>query len=262
VADAERWAMSGRTHGRLRRLVGLAPHILSACPALAAQDDSELEAALRFFTRHDAAELVERIDSLRPPAVSPTDREAVLATLPPKGEVRDFRTAQRDKLAAARRILELHGRDTVYEVRVIDVPQAAVALHERVVVLVSEPALDLLDPVELQALLAHEVGHEYFWSGYFRARRDHDRSLRHTLELLCDGLAIVTLRRAGIDPKRLISALEKVVRYNRDRFGAAINEDDYPTIGERRRFARRLVASLGRLGASCGCDPPTPRAPP
>jgi hypothetical protein len=262
VADAERWSMSGKAHGRIRQLVGVAPHLLSACLALAAQDGSGLETALCFFTRKDPSEIVERIDSLRPAAVSPTDREAVLATLPPEGDVRDLDTSQRDKLTAARRILELHGRDTVYEVKVIDVPQAAVALHARVVVLVSEPALDLLAPEELQALVAHEVGHEYFWSEYFRARRDDDRSLRQMLEFLCDGLAIVTLRRAGIDPKRLISALDKVVRYNRDRFGAALNEDDYPTIGERRRFARRLVAWLGRPGPPSGCDRPTPRAPP
>ena len=123
------------------------------------------------------------------------------------------------------------------------------ALHARAVVLVSKPALDLLDPEELQALVAHEVGHEYFWSEYFRARRDNDRSLLQTLELICDGLAIVTLRRAGTDPKRLTSALEKVLRYNRDRFGAALNEGDYPAIGERRRFARRLIEWLGRSGA-------------
>jgi hypothetical protein len=256
VADAELWAMSGKA----RRLVGLAPHLLSACSALAAQDGSGLETALRFFTRHDPAEIVERIESLRPAAVSPTDREAVLATLPPEGDVRTLDTSQRDKLAAARRILELHGRDTVYEVKVIDVPQAAVALHARVVILVSEPALDHLDVEELQALVAHEVGHEYLWTEYFRARRDDDRSLRQTLELLCDGLAIVTLRRAGLDPKRLISALEKIVRYNRDRFGAALNENDYPTIGERRRFARRLLDWLGRPGAANGCARPTSRA--
>lgn len=122
------------------------------------------------------------------------------------------------------------------------------ALHARAVVLVSEPALDLLDPEELQALVAHEVGHEYFWSEYFRARRDDDRSLLQTLELLCDGLAIVTLRRAGMDPRRLTSALEKTSRYNRERFGAARNEEDYPAIGERRRFGRRLVEWLGRSG--------------
>jgi hypothetical protein len=62
---------------------------------------------------------------------------------------------------------------------------------------------------------------------------------------MCDRLAIVTLRRAGIDPDRLIAALGKIVRYNRDRFGAACNEDDYPPIAERGRFARRLVEWLG-----------------
>jgi Zn-dependent protease with chaperone function len=140
------------------------------------------------------------------------------------------------------------GREAVYVVKIIEVPQAAVALHGRAVVLVSQPALDLLDPDELRALVLHDVGHEYFWSEYFRARRDNDRLLLQTLELLCDGLAIVTLRHAGMDPKRLTSALEKIFRYNRDRFGAALNEDAYPAIGERRRFARRLVEWLGRSG--------------
>lgn len=248
MARAERRAMARTTHRRIPRPVSLAATLLSASPAVAAPDGSVLETALHFFTRHDAAAIVERFDSVRPPPVSPAEREAVLATLPPEGEVRDLDTAQQKKLAAARRLLELHGRETVYAVKVIEVPQAAVALHARAVVLVSEPALDLLDAEELQALVAHEVGHEYFWSEYFRARRDDDRSRLQTLELLCDGLAILTLRRAGVDPGRLTSALEKILRYNRDRFGAALNEGDYPAIGERRRFARRLVEWLGRSG--------------
>lgn len=226
----------------------LAATLLSASSAVSAKDGCVLETALHFFTRHDAAGIVERFDSLRPAPASPADREAVLATLPPRGDVRDLDTAQRNKLMAVRRVLELHGRAAVYVVKVIDVPQAAVALHGRAVLLVSEPALDLLDGEELQALVAHEVGHEYFWGEYFRARRDNDRLLSHRLELLCDGLAIVTLRRAAVDPQRLTSALEKMIRYNHDRFGAALNEDDYPTIGERRRFARRLVEWLGRSG--------------
>jgi Zn-dependent protease with chaperone function len=227
----------------------MAATLLSVSPAVSAQDGSVLETALHFFTRYDAARMLERFDSVRPAPVSPAERERVLATLPPEGDVRDLDTAQRKKLAAARRVLELHGREAIYIVKVIEVPQAAVALHARAVVLVSEPALDLLDPEELQALVAHEVGHEYFWSEYFRARQDDDRSLLQTLELLSDGLAIVTLRRAGMDPKRLTSALEKILRYNRERFGAALNEDEYPAIGERRRFAGRLLEWLGPSGA-------------
>jgi hypothetical protein len=228
--------------------VWLATTLFSASPAVAAQDGSRLETALHFFTRHDAASIVERLDSVRPAPVSPAEKAGVLAQLPLEGDVRDFHVAQRKKLEAAGRVLELHGREGVYEVKVIDVPQAALALHARVVLLVSEPALDLLDHEELQALVAHEVGHEYFWSEWARARRDQDRSGLQTLELLCDGLAIVTLRRAGMDPKRLTSALDKLLRYNRDRFGLARNEGDYPTLGERRRFARRLVEWLAGSG--------------
>jgi hypothetical protein len=226
----------------------MAATLLSASPAVGADDGSLVENALESFTRYGAAGLVQQLDRLRPAPVGPAERQAVLATLPPDGDVRHFDTVQRDKLAAVRRILELHGRGTVYVVKVIDVPQAAIALHGRAVLLVSAPALDRLNAPELQSLAAHEVGHEYFWYQYFRARRDHDRLDLQRLELVCDGLAIVTLRRAGIDPGWLTSAVEKISRFNRDRFGRALNEDDYPAAGERRRFARRLADWLERSG--------------
>jgi hypothetical protein len=241
--------MGTRIHRRRRRAAWLAATVLSATPGAASQDSPVLESALHFFTRNDAAGLVARLDSMRPGPVSPAERDDTLAMLPPEGDVRDLETGQRSKLAAARRILEIHGREAVYVVKVVDVPQAAVALHARVVVLVSKPALDLLAPEELQALIAHEVGHEYFWREYSLAHREGDRLLRQRLELLCDGLAIVTLRRAGMDPRRLTSALEKTVRFNRARFGPALNEEDYPGLGARRRFAERLVDWLGQSGA-------------
>lgn len=202
-----------------------------------------VDTALGFFTRHDAAGVVDRLDAVRPIPVNLAERELVLATLPAEGEATGLNAVQRRKVAAVRRVLELHGREAVYVVKVIELPQAFVGLHARAVVLVSRPALDLLGAEELQALVAHEIGHEYFWDEYFRARRDDDRPGLRRLELLCDGVAIVTLRRARIDPAQLSSALERVVRYNRDRFGT-LNEDHYPAIGERRTFGRRLVAWL------------------
>lgn len=241
--------MVHRTPGRNLLAMWIAAILVSAPPAAEAQDDSPLETALHYFTRHDARDFVERIDAARPVPVRDDQRLRILATLPLEGDLRDLNTAQRKKLAALRPVLELHRREAVYVIKVIEVPQAAVGLHARAVVLVSERALDLLDAQELQALVAHEVGRELFWDQYSRARRDEGRSSLRTLELLCDGFAVVTLRHLGVSPERLISALEKMVRYDRDRFGTAVNENNYPPIGDGRRFVGRLVEWLGQSGS-------------
>jgi hypothetical protein len=243
--------MADKTRRRTFRVwIGAAVIFLSASSATWAQNASALEAALDFFTRHDAAGFLERDAGVRPAPLTSAERAVVLATLPAEGAIPDLSldSGQRRKLAAARRVLELHDRDAVYVVKVIDFPRAVVAIHGRAVLLVSKPALDLLAAEELQALFAHEAGHEYFWSEYFRARRDDDRLSLRRLELLCDGVAIVTLRAAGTDPAHLISALDKVIRYNRERFGIARNEDHYPRLADRRKFARRFVERLGPSG--------------
>jgi hypothetical protein len=239
--------MAHPTHRRPRLALLVAAIVLSALPVALphAEGDAPLETALSFFTRHEAAGILDRFDSIRPIPVTAAERQHVLATLPAEGDVHDLNAVQRKKLTAATRVLELHGREAVYVIKVVAVPQAAVALHARTVVLVSEPALELLDSAELQALVAHEVGHEYFWNEYHRARRDDDRPRLRTLELLCDGVAIATLRGTGSGHPALISALDKMIRYNRDRFGAARNEDHYPAIEARRQFANRFVRWLG-----------------
>jgi Zn-dependent protease with chaperone function len=241
--------MVHKTTGRNRLAMWIAAILVSATPAASAQDDSVLEPALHYFTRHDAGDILALFDSVRPAPVSDAERGRSLAMLPTEGDLRDLDTAQRKKVAAVRRVLELHRREAVYVIKVIAVPQAAVALHDRAVVLVSERALDLLDADELQALVAHEVGHEYFWGEYFQGRRDNSQSSLRRLELLCDGFAVITLQRVGLNPKRLTAALEKIGRYNRDRFGVAVNENNYPALSERRRFVGRLVEWLGRSGA-------------
>ena len=120
-------------------------------------------------------------------------------------------------------------------------PQAAIGLHARAVVLISESALTLLDADELQALVAHEVGHEYVWTERERSFRLADRSRLKDLELMCDGIAIVTLHGLGMDVSRLMSGVQKISRFNRERFGTANNERDYPTLAERQAFARAMT---------------------
>ena len=40
---------------------------------------------------------------------------------------------------------------------------------------------------------------------------------------------------------RLTAAIEKTMRFNRQRFGSALNEDAYPTVAERRAFVRAVT---------------------
>jgi hypothetical protein len=139
-------------------------------------------------------------------------------------------------------VLRAAERDSVYAIKVIDVPQAAIGLHARAVLLISEAALTLLRADELQAVTAHEIGHEYVWLDYERASTLGDRNRLKELELVCDGIAIVTLHRLGMKASWLTTGLEKISRFNQERLGTARNESSYPTLVERRTFARAATA--------------------
>ena len=69
---------------------------------------------------------------------------------------------------------------------------------------------------------------------------------------MCDAIAIVTLYRRHLDPSVLMRGVEKVSRFNRERFGEADNESAFPTLAERRRFAQSVSAWVahGRGGQS------------
>jgi hypothetical protein len=127
---------------------------------------------------------------------------------------------------------------------VIDVPQAGLVLYAPSVIFVSEAALTLLDADELQASLAHEIGHDYVWTEREHALQLADHMRLKDLELVCDAIAIVTLHNLGMDVSRLMSGVGKTSRYNRERLGTANNERDYPTLVQRQVFARAMTARV------------------
>lgn len=183
------------------------------------------------------------LETKRPPSVSPGEKARILAALPSEGEVTLLDDAGRQKLAALKELLRATGRDS-YDVKVTDVAYARICVFERSVVLISKSALTLLDAEDLQALVAHEIGHEYFTLDYEYAFTLQDHRRLKDLELLCDAFAILTLHRLGMSPARLMGAVEKIDRYNQERFAERIDGANYPTIAERRSFARGLTAWL------------------
>jgi Zn-dependent protease with chaperone function len=110
----------------------------------------------------------------------------------------------------------------------------------------TEPALELLNAAELQAAAAHEIGREYVWLEWERARRDAVQARLKALELVCDAIAAVTLHTIGMEPSKLIDGLEAIERFNRQRLGPARNERTYPSLAERRAFAREIQQWLLR----------------
>ena len=198
--------------------------------------------------RMDPAAFARLLETARPTPLPTDARTVILASLPTQGEVTRLNAPALQKLNAVREILRTAGRDTLFEVRVIDVKQATIGLHARMVLLVTKPAVDLLRAEELQALVAHEMGHEYVWVDYEAASvlGDHERAKE--LELICDAIAIVILQQLGIDTSWLVAGLEKVARFNRERLGVALNENAYPTLSRRREYARAVDEWATRIG--------------
>jgi hypothetical protein len=182
------------------------------------------------------------LETTRPKPVSAQDRARSLRTLPAEGEVTNLNDAVRLKLSALRQLLRATGHDSDYEIKVIDIPLARIGLFERSVVLISENALALTDGEDLQALMAHELGHEYVLAEYQRASKRSNYNRLKQLELMCDAIAIVILDGLGLDPSRLMTSVERITRYNREFRGPLVDERGYPTLSERWAFARAVTA--------------------
>ncbi len=193
--------------------------------------------ALAFFERIEDRSFDDYLKRVRLPQVSRIFKAEALAHIA-KGEEVRVSDGMKGKLAALGPILRYHERDSVIEIRVIGVKHLFVGLHGRAVLLISEPALNQLTTEELQATVAHELGHEYFWSELMEARQRKERETMREIELRCDGVAVIALRRLGLDPAKLVSALSRMRMLN----ARIVNTDPlyHPEPDERSRFIRAM----------------------
>ena len=244
---------------RRRRLTSGAISVLLLTSEMLGQ--TPLDSALARFLGTDPHSFKLDLEKQRLPAVTGDLKARILESLPAEGEVKKLKQSAQHKLASLERVLRVHQRESVYEVKVIAVPHAFVGLHARAVVLISDTALNFLDTEELQALVAHEIGHEYVWEQYETAKALKDHRLLQELELYCDGVAILTLSRTGIDPSRLLTGLEKIGRFNRQRFGRALDEDYYISLTERKKFAQAVTAWGARMNPAEPVGPPAGSRP-
>jgi hypothetical protein len=183
---------------------------------------------------------LDYLTACRPAPASAAQREATIRSLPAEGAVTTLGPKERAKLDTLASVLHFHAREDVYLVQVIDVPRAWTGLYGRAVLLISLPALRLLRAEQLEALVAHEIAHEYWWDAWETAEQRSDRVGLRNLEALCDAVAALTLTALGIPGERLTSALGAVQAFNHSRFGIAANEADYPSLRERQAIVKRF----------------------
>ena len=200
------------------------------------QPSGPLAAALRFFDQVASSDIDSTLRGLRKTPLSSAERDLTRAMLHREKALVPT-AAEAKKLETLNAVLVYHERDHMFDIEVMDVPQAFIGLRARVILVISRPALKVLTASELQALIAHELGHEFLW-----ATRDEipPGRARQELELKCDGIAALTLLTLGLDPTLVLEAARKLENFNQ-RFGVAPNAGDYPTQRDRQQLVMALV---------------------
>ena len=206
-------------------------------------------AALRYFESIQTTDAEAFLRKLRRTSPSSAYRDGVIRLLPHVGNLIPTEL-EAAKLAGIRPVVAFHGREGEIELRVVVLGgEAFIGLHARTVILITREALGLVNTPELQALAAHELGHDYMWDEFEEAGTLRDNRRLQELELRCDGIAVIALQRLAVDPERLISAVTDLTRYN-ERVGATGRFSRYVALSERARFIRavaRLTASRSPL---------------
>jgi len=211
----------------------------------AAQDDKRAadskettDRALAWFKRIKDQGFTASLSRIRRNPVQNSFKAEALEKLS-AGEQVPLTTKMRARLATLAPVLKFHERDQIVEVRVIDSPCAFVCFQECSVLLISAKAFDLLSEKELQAAVAHEMGHEYFWHEFQEARRNKQYELMREIELRCDGIAVITLDQLGFDPANLISAISRIQTFNLKMMPA--NSFSYPPPDQGFNFIRQMI---------------------
>jgi hypothetical protein len=237
--------------------VGTATMVLALTTGAWARSQSLPVSDPREILARDPAVFIRLLDDVRPLPVTPETRQMVVMSLGPKLKARAPNARDRAKLAALDPVLRAVQREGVYEIRVIEIPSAAVAIDGRAVILVSQRALGLLEADELRAAVAHEAAHEYVWGEWESAAQRADWKRLQQLELLCDGIAMVTLHNIGSDTSSLIKAAQRLTSSNLLWLGAPPNPERYPMLSERREFAREVAKWITGQSGKEVARPPT-----
>ena len=212
---------------------------------------SEAKLALQYFNviGNGKDNLDECLKSIRPVGISAEQRARLVASIR-KEDIVAPSPERQTKLNALRPVLEYHERSAV-EVKILRFPivLAWAGFLEGAVVVVSEDALDLLTTEELQAVIAHELGHEYFAAEYELARNNKQYDKVKEVELRCDAISIITMKSLGLNPDSLVSGVTKLTKFN-EGLGVKNNPNLVTSLDDRLRFCQAMRKLAENRGAT------------
>ncbi|MBS1806731.1 MAG: hypothetical protein JST84_00900 [Acidobacteria bacterium] len=195
------------------------------------------EKALSFFTRLEAQDFDAYLKRTRLPKVSAEVKAAALKQLAHE-EILTPTEKTQAQLLTLRPLLKYHERGDVLDIKILNRGEAFIGFQGRAVLLISQPALSILSVEELQAAVAHELGHEYFWHEMMAAQKQKQEEVRRELELRSDAIAVIALHRLGGNPAHLIAAITRVRTFNA-RLGLT-DSPHHPLLPERIGFIRAM----------------------
>ena len=172
----------------------------------------------------------------------------------PQVDVISASGGQLAKLLALGPILKYHERESAIDVKVLRVDGATAAFLAGAAILITEPTLEVLSSQELQATVAHELGHEYFCGEFEVARQHADYATLQEIELRCDGIAVITLHALGLDPESVLASARTLSTYPGPPKGGA-HANRYVKSKEREAFIKsmiRMTRAAARRSANSG----------
>jgi hypothetical protein len=195
--------------------------------------------AFQYFAPTRQRSWDDYLKSIRPAAVS-ADRKARSLAMVRKEDLIEPSAERQAKLDALRPVLAYLERDVVIEVKILRLGLAWAGFLEGAAVLVSEEAVDLLTAEELQAVVAHELAHEYFSDEYEAARNGKRYDTVKEIELRCDAISIVTIRGLRLDAGALLAGVAKLTKFN-ERHGFPNSPNLAPSVEERTNFSLAIA---------------------
>jgi len=197
--------------------------------------------ALKYFAATGGHAWDDSLKRIRPAAAS-ADRRARSLAMVRKEDIIEPSAERQAKLDALQPVLQYLERDTVVEVKILRLGLAWAGFLEGAAVLISEEAIDLLTAEELQAVVAHELAHEYFSDEYEAARQNRRYDTVKEIEQRCDAISIVTMNELRLDAKALLAGVSKLTTFN-ERRGFPNNPNLVPSVEERTNFSHAVADS-------------------